>query len=1505
MFGTSNQQGAFGQSAGTSGFGQSAQTPSLFGTNTQAPAFGGFGAGTSASTGTGGFGGFGVQNQTTSTFGFGAPASNPTGGGLFGTPTVSPFGGTGTSTATPSPPPNGTANPSYTTTSEKDPAGTLNVFHSISAMPAYRNFSFEELRLQDYQLNRKQLGTGSNFGGIGGVTPSFGATSTPSAFGAAPSGFGSVSPAFGAKSTTQPQPFAFGGGATATPAAGGFGAQVGPSSQLFGPQKPFGAPTGGFGTATQSAVGSGFGSGIGSGIGGGGGLFGATTTPATPPFGKTTTTAPAFGQNNVGFGGLSSTGFGFGNKTTTAASGFNITPSTTPAFGGFGATTTAPTNLFGASKPAFGFGTTATGGSVFGAAAPTTSAPSNLFHLGATTSAPSLGMGLFNKPPAPSFNLGTTTQTQPSSFNIGAPSIGFGATSITAPFGQPGPTQGFEATVDKSPYGDIPIYQTTSSMPTKPSVTATPLGSSPTKKKSIITSHKVTPKPTSKLKPFTLSSPTNQGYRPEVKPLHLFESGNQEDILSPDAFTRRNPRKLVLDHSVEPQELFPESDAQAGVSNEGQTPIKKSISFDSRLESGADTISHSFSPKNNRQVDTSSSSAIVTPTRISKTPLTSPFNGLTKEEEIFSSPILDNEYYSTPTIKDLKEMSPEQLKEVSGFQVGRKGYGAIEYPDQVDLSDVKPIEDILGKIIKFESQHCTVYGTEYNKPPPGQGLNKPAIISLTNCWALDKSNRQPVTDPEDPRYQQRIDRLKRVEGTKFITFIPSTGTWVFQVEHFTTYGLIFDDPEDQYEEKRFQFPVVLPVTEQDETKPSSQSRKGKEKEHDLDKLSPVINFSETLGHDPDVISEMQNFIFHSEDIMSMDTTVDDEEFDDSRKRSLGSYEDQNSMQIEEHKVESRKSFSTAIEIPQRDVVIPMPSKYRRIVDYNNSVVFGKNYCKEDSGLVMGRSFRVGWGPNGILVRCSKVCGISNVISAFSPKGKNTGLSKNTGMPSIIQFEQLRIFADTEDKEKRRHNRLMEFIFENSTIGLENGIPYVDTAKINFKSIMDAFQSEDIHRHEELIWKLGHALWDDITIPGVNQITPEVEKIALEKRKERISKWFKNAVSPHASVHVKLAERANNASETIFAYLSSKDIMKASKVAIKNRCFRLATLLSQLCGNDKFFRKHISDQIEHWKQTGVDKLISKDILKLYDLMIGNVIPSIHELDWKRALCMQMWYGSYLDESFDKSFDDYEKARKSAGIARPKPWYQDDIYPKPLVSWPVSDHEDIFDVHYHLLKLSVDPTHLLDDALLPLSITSSPLDYRVTWLLHFMLARTLTERDFVGQGTTADRVTLNLVNQLEVLGLHEWSLFAALFINEPFSRKFIICEILNRLVSSVSPERLRDVEKFASDQLKINQQLVDHAKALYSKYRDDTVEEAMYLLKSGNNADAHKIVISKIAPESILHKRHKKLQEILEKIDQNSVPDWDLGGKVRFIHLVLLCLLYSIVKSYKFYAICRYF
>lgn len=117
----------------------------------------------------------------------------------------------------------GTANPPFTPFVEKEPAtGQNSHYQSITAMPAYRGFSFEELRLQDYQQGRK-LGQGAagglGAGGFGAATSGFGAQPAATGFGAQPStGFGATNTTsalggFGAGST------GFGGAAT----GGGFG----------------------------------------------------------------------------------------------------------------------------------------------------------------------------------------------------------------------------------------------------------------------------------------------------------------------------------------------------------------------------------------------------------------------------------------------------------------------------------------------------------------------------------------------------------------------------------------------------------------------------------------------------------------------------------------------------------------------------------------------------------------------------------------------------------------------------------------------------------------------------------------------------------------------------------------------------------------------------------------------------------------------------------------------------------------------------------------------------------------------------------------------------------------------------------------------------------------------------------------------------------------------------------------------------------------------------------
>ncbi|KAM9889712.1 hypothetical protein OXX69_012761, partial [Metschnikowia pulcherrima] len=109
--------------------------------------FGGAAAGNS--------GGFGASNSTG--FGGAKPFGNS-----FGTPqnnSVTPFGGaaagsTAFGAASDPNANNGTAAKPFTPFTEKDASGT-NFYQNVSSMPEYKNFSFEELRLKDYEQNRR------------------------------------------------------------------------------------------------------------------------------------------------------------------------------------------------------------------------------------------------------------------------------------------------------------------------------------------------------------------------------------------------------------------------------------------------------------------------------------------------------------------------------------------------------------------------------------------------------------------------------------------------------------------------------------------------------------------------------------------------------------------------------------------------------------------------------------------------------------------------------------------------------------------------------------------------------------------------------------------------------------------------------------------------------------------------------------------------------------------------------------------------------------------------------------------------------------------------------------------------------------------------------------------------------------------------------------------------------------------------------------------------------
>ena len=93
----------------------------------------------------------------------------------------------------------------------------------------------------------------------------------------------------------------------------------------------------------------------------------------------------------------------------------------------------------------------------------------------------------------------------------------------------------------------------------------------------------------------------------------------------------------------------------------------------------------------------------------------------------------------------------------------------------------------------IELRSITVYPDQNKKPAQGKGLNVPSTLHLENSWPRQKDKKTPLYETSGPRFQKHVDRLRKVGGTEFVRYEKDTGTWVFKVPHFTTYGFDYDD----------------------------------------------------------------------------------------------------------------------------------------------------------------------------------------------------------------------------------------------------------------------------------------------------------------------------------------------------------------------------------------------------------------------------------------------------------------------------------------------------------------------------------------------------------------------------------------------------------------------------------------------------------------------------------------------------------------------------------------
>jgi nuclear pore complex protein Nup98-Nup96 len=142
-----------------------------------------------------------------------------------------------------------------------------------------------------------------------------------------------------------------------------------------------------------------------------------------------------------------------------------------------------------------------------------------------------------------------------------------------------------------------------------------------------------------------------------------------------------------------------------------------------------------------------------------------------------------SDYYTQPRIQELaakERAEPGFCRHVKDFVVGRHGYGSIKFLGETDVRRLD-----LEALVQFNNREVIVYMDDSKKPPIGQGLNKPAEVTLLNIKCFDKKTGQQYTEgPKIEKYREMLKRKAEDQGAEFVSYDPIKGEWKFRVNHF-------------------------------------------------------------------------------------------------------------------------------------------------------------------------------------------------------------------------------------------------------------------------------------------------------------------------------------------------------------------------------------------------------------------------------------------------------------------------------------------------------------------------------------------------------------------------------------------------------------------------------------------------------------------------------------------------------------------------------------------------
>lgn len=991
-------------------------------------------------------------------------------------------------------------------------------------------------------------------------------------------------------------------GTSAPPSSGLFGAPAPSSSGLFGAPSP--AAGGLFGAPAQSSGGL-----FGAPAPAAGGLFGAPAPSAGGLFGSPTP-APAFGAPGPAGGGL------FGAPAPGVGGLFGAPAPAPGAYGGFGAPPPASGGLFGSPPPA---------APLFGATAP--SAPGGGGMFGAQAPA-------YAYPMAPPQNI--------------IPQAADAALQqrLAAIQQQSKDLEKIEVWRGKSAYASVTFP---GSLPESDVLRVSPYTESSS------TPYRASPRWNKKIKPrgFGVNSPSNsfsspfQGSRAAGTPMH-----------TPSSIAASSAKRLIIRESNSPK---PDIRLRLDMASGGGTPMSVQNGVSSpataeRLISPPTMPSPTVlnmkegGPNGSGQkphIPTDTAHDFYNQVVGSPKPTSArPTNGS------FLPTLTKLGYTATPPLSEMASKSEADLAALAGFSITRDGYGSVAWEGTVDVRGIN-----LDSIISIELQDVAVYDEHEvsgTKPAVGEKLNRPAVITLCNIFPK-KGGANASADARE-KYSKKLQRVAEEMNADFILYDPVQGIWKFRVQHFSRYRLVDDDSDDE-EEAPAASAATLPTIQDASTALVDFDAGGRGgRSPVLEKYgSPTRFVVPRDDDDADVEMMPEDDVMRLNDSEVTDYVSISNPVEEAYKsmfsppstglRSAAVVE----METDEEDVfvEEGKEW-----IPLRHPFVEPPSESDMMICQRRSGICSRIMAEQglsksnvDMGIRMGRSFRVGWRPDGTFLHLNS----GSVLVQSRPLFCETDSVKTNVLLLDVHSKHAKSKVDD------------GFTFD----AMSNG----DLAKAIEEMVTTIRATADgSYSNSALSQALALVLCLMATSEAGSGNMPRLAMAASDSMSISISniqtmeafrQWLKDACAASCKAEISRANERGDVPGAVFAALSSGDIPAAASIATGNGYLQLAAMIVAGSSASEFIRA----QVQQWYQTGASAKIDPKLLRIYKLLGGEF--SLEEkhfqngdtcCDWMMRLGLLLTYGttdnggsydfSSLIERYDLDVD--------AGLApEPKP------------------------------------------------------------------------------------------------------------------------------------------------------------------------------------------------------------------------------------------------------------